>query len=125
MLPASSAALIEVLKIIELDKDRRDNLWRNVETATLAFKNAGFDMFSSKTQIIPILIGKDSDAIEFSRKLYSKGFFAPCVRWPAVPKGQARIRFTLMSTHTTEQITRLVKGCEEIAKELNIKLMTL
>lgn len=122
MLPASSAALVEVLKVIESDQERREQLWKNADYARQGLHDLGFETFSSKTQIIPILVGKDSDAIEFSRRLYARGIFAPCVRWPAVPKEKARLRFTIMATHTKEQIDKLLKACGEIAKELNIDL---
>jgi len=53
--------------------------------------------------------------------LFERGIFAPSVRWPAVPKGEARIRFTVMATHTKEHIDRLLKACKEIKKELGLE----
>jgi 8-amino-7-oxononanoate synthase len=118
--PASSASLIKVLEIMETEPSHRERLTENASYTRTVFKNAGFDTLGSATQIIPILIGDDTRAITFSRKLFERGIFGPCVRWPAVEKGKARIRFTIMATHTKEQIDFLVKNCTEIAKELNL-----
>jgi 8-amino-7-oxononanoate synthase len=120
MTPASSASLIESLNIIESDQKIREKLLWNAEYLRNGFRKMGFDTFSSETQIIPVLIGPEDKAVEFSRLLFKKGIYGPCVRWPAVEKGKARIRFTVMTTHTKEQIDFLLKTCELIKDELNI-----
>ncbi len=121
MMPAASAALITALKVIETEPWRREKLWANAEYLRAGFYDAGFNTLTSKTQIIPVLIGEDDKAISFSRKLYERGIFAPAVRWPAVAKKFARLRITLMATHTKEQLDYLLKSCKEIAGELGIK----
>ena len=120
MTPAASASLIAALNVIEIEPEIRERMWENVKHMRDGFHKIGFDTLTSETQIIPILIGSDENAIEFSRRLFEKGIFGPCVRWPAVEKGKARIRFTVMATHTKEQIDYLLKCCEEIGKELDI-----
>jgi len=120
MTPMASGALIEVLKIIESEPQIRQTLLENSDYLRNQFKEIGFDTLTSQTQIIPILIGEDQKAILFSRKLFERGIFGPNVRWPAVEKGKARIRFTVMATHTKEQLNQLIKSCEHIGKELGI-----
>jgi len=120
MTPAASGSLIEALKVIEADPKIREKMWNNVEHMREGFKKIGFDTLTSQTQIIPILIGTEEKAIKFTRMLFDKGIFGPCVRWPAVEKGKARIRFTVMSTHTEKQIDYLLKSCEEIGRELGL-----
>lgn len=120
MMPAASAALIQALKIIDEIPAIRERMWENTTYARDGLKKIGFNTLKSETQIIPILIGADEKAIKFSRELFKKNIFGPCVRWPAVKKGKARIRFTIMSTHTKEQINYLLKYCNEIGKNLKI-----
>ena len=98
----------------------REKMWQNVEYMRTGFQKLGFNTLNSETQIIPILIGADEVAIKFSRMLFEKGVFGPCVRWPAVEKGKARIRFAVMATHTKEQIDYLLKNCKEVGWELNV-----
>lgn len=120
MTPMASAALVEVLRVIEEEPEWRNKLWDNREYLYSGLKELGFDTLTSETQIIPILIGRDEDAIKFSRMLFERGIFAPCVRWPAVEKNTARIRFTIMATHTKEQIDKLLHACGAIKKDLKL-----
>lgn len=120
MSPAASAALIEVLRVIDEEPERRKQLHLNAAYVREEFQRMGFDTCGSQTQIIPILIGTDQNAISFSRKLFERGIFAPAIRWPAVAKGKARIRLTIMSTHTTKQLDHLLESSRAIAKELRI-----
>ncbi|MCK5060113.1 MAG: 8-amino-7-oxononanoate synthase [Candidatus Pacebacteria bacterium] len=122
MTPAASAVLIKALDIIEKEPKRHKQLWELSNYLRGKFHEIGFDTLGSQTQIIPILIGDEKLSVEFSRKMFEKGVFSPCVRWPAVAKGKARIRFTLMTTHTKEQIDYLLKCCGEIVKELGLTL---
>ena len=111
MMPASSAALITALQIIDTEPEHREALWRNTNHLRSSLKDKGFDTSTSETQIIPVMIGEDAKAIAFSRKLFDKGIFAPAVRWPAVAKGLARLRLTVMATHQKDQLDYLVKCC--------------
>lgn len=120
MTPAASASLVEALRVIETEPWIREKMWENANYLRSEFQKAGFDTCGSATQIIPILIGTDEKAIKFSRMLFERGIFGPCVRWPAVPKGKARIRVAVMATHTRDQIDCLLKCCSEIGRNLEI-----
>lgn len=120
MPPMASGALIEALNVMETQPELRLNLLDNSSYLRSRFFEAGFNTLTSQTQIIPILIGEEQKAILFSRKLFERGIFAPNVRWPAVAKGLARIRFTVMSTHKKDQLEYLVKNCKEIGLELGV-----
>lgn len=114
MTPAASAAAIAAIDVIESEPIWRNRLLENTEYMRNLFKTAGFDTLTSQTQIIPILMGDESRAIQFSRKLFEEGIFGPCVRWPAVEKKKARVRFTVMSSHTKKQIDTLVNVCKKV-----------
>lgn len=121
MTPMASAVLITALKIIEEEPEWRKKMWDNANYFRQGLQKRGFNTITSETQIIPILIGSDKNAIQFSRRLFEEGIFAPCVRWPAVEKDKARIRFTIMATHTNEQMDRVLEACALIKKELDLK----
>lgn len=120
MTPATVATLIAAMKVMKNEPERHKKLVKNAEYLRAGFHKAGFDTLSSQTQIIPILIGSDEDAIQFSRSLFEKGIYAPAVRWPAVEKGKSRIRFALMATHTQEHLDKLIKACIEIGRAQKI-----
>jgi len=94
-LPASViAASIAALDIIKNEPERRKQLWANVRF---------FDK-EARTQIIPILIGDSKKAVDISRKLLDEGVFVQAIRPPTVPKGTARLRITIMATHTKKDL---------------------
>lgn len=120
MLPASAAALSETLKVIDDEPERRHKLINNVEYTRDALNSKGFYTFGSQTQIIPVLIGSEENAIKLSRLLFENDIFAPAVRWPAVEKGKARIRLTLMSSHDKKHIDKLISTLVMITKKMDI-----
>lgn len=120
MTPAASATLIKTLELIDTEPERREQLIKSAKYVRERFHEIGYNTCGSQTQIMPILIGKDEDSVNFSRKIFERGIYGPAVRWPAVPKGKARIRFTIMATHTKDQLDKLIKVCAEVGKELRI-----
>ena len=48
----------------------------------------GFDILSTETQIISVLIGDEEKGIQMSRLLFDRGIIAPLIGWPAVPSGR-------------------------------------
>ena len=79
----------------------------------------GINICGSQTQIIPILIGDDKKCMRASEILMEKGILIPPARWPAVPKGMARLRVTVTCEHTKEQIDYLLENIKNLKKELN------
>ena len=63
----------------------------------------------SESHIIPYIIGENNDCISKAEELQRKGFYCLPVRPPTVPKGTARIRFSLTTDITTAQLTQLIK----------------
>jgi len=118
--PASSASLITALSVMENEPQHRQRMWENAVYLRDNLNKLGFHTFGSQTQIIPILIGSDESAIVFSRRLFAKNIYGPCVRWPAVEKDKARIRFTVMASHSKDQLDNLLNACSEIGKDLKI-----
>jgi len=118
--PAIAAAIIAAIEEIQKNPMLRKKLWENAKYLRENLQKLGFNTLNSETQIVPILIGDEVKAIRMAKLLFEKNIFAPCMRWPAVPKGKARIRFTVMATHTREQIDTLLEACEKIGKSLKI-----
>ncbi len=120
MTPAASASLIATIEVIEKEPEIIKKMWRNAEYLRSAFQELGFNTFASETQIIPVFIGPDDKAIKIAEELFKEGIFAPCVRWPAVEKNKARIRFTVTADHTKEEIDFLLGKMEKLGKKFNI-----
>lgn len=110
--------LIKSIEIAENETWRREKVLENAAYLKGKLAEIGVNFMGSKTQIIPIFIGDETKAIEASNKLLDRGIFIPAARWPAVPHGSARLRTTVSSAHTKEQIDILVENIKMIKKEL-------
>jgi 8-amino-7-oxononanoate synthase len=74
-----------------------------------SLKKNGFVVLGDHTPIIPIVIGDEGEALQKAKELQKKGILVSAVRYPTVPKGQARLRFSLCARHKKEDIDHLIK----------------
>jgi len=66
--------------------------------------------------IMPLVLGDEARAVECSRQLFERGFFAPAIRYPTVPRGAARLRLTVTASHTAEQIQKLIAALSPLCR---------
>lgn len=102
--PASAATVIKALEIIQKEPERRYRLWANADYARKCLIQEDFELGESSTPIIPIFVGDETKTYIFSSMLLKSGIYVNPIVHPAVDKGQAILRFSLMATHTKEQI---------------------
>jgi glycine C-acetyltransferase/8-amino-7-oxononanoate synthase len=102
--PGSAAAATVALDILQREPERRRRLWANRERLYAGLTNLGFTLAPTASPILPIIIGQADRALLFARELFARGVFAPAIRPPTVPESTSRIRVTVTSEHTTEQI---------------------
>ena len=72
----------------------------------------------SHSAIVPIVFGDEARALEISAALQDAGILIPAIRYPTVAKGQARLRASLMATHTHEQLHAAATTIAQIIKKL-------
>jgi len=108
MTPASAAAAMAALEIMQQEPNRRDNLIEIARYATESYKKAGLDILENKfpTPIIPIRTGDILRTFAICVELVKQGVYVNPVIAPAVPANQCIIRTSYMATHTKEQIDR-------------------
>jgi 8-amino-7-oxononanoate synthase len=111
--PASMAAAEAALLVIQREPDRRARLWANRELLWAGLRRLGFQLTATVSPILPILIGNAAQALTFADELLSRGVYAPAIRPPTVPDGTSRIRVTVTSEHTSEQITEALLAFEQ------------
>lgn len=115
--PAICAASIAAIDIVEAEPERRERLWRNRERFTQGLRALGLGMAESETPIIPIIVGESGAALDVGTRLFEQGLFAPAIRPPTVPEGSARIRTTVMATHTDEDIDGALEIIERVKRK--------
>jgi len=109
--PAIAEACIMALHIIESGSgERRKRLWSNRQRLCKGLQYLGHDTLNSETPIIPVLAGDIKRALKISGHLYRERIFAPAIRPPTVPEGKCRIRFSVTSAHTNEDIDRVLEA---------------
>jgi glycine C-acetyltransferase/8-amino-7-oxononanoate synthase len=106
--PSTIAASLAALDIIQSEPERRRRLLNNAEYLRKKLRAAGLDTLESSTQIVPILTKDNYTTMRVSEYLYMHRILAPGIRPPTVPKGKARIRLSLMATHTLQDIDYVV-----------------
>ena len=98
---------------------RRKTLWKNVEYFSDGLKKIGFDI-KSPSHIIPIRIGKEKLALEFSKYLFRNGIYAQAIRYPTVPHNQARIRISITARLTKKHMTYALSIFENAKKRFQL-----
>lgn len=118
--PAAAASAQAALRIVQNEPERIEQLWTNTRYALKSLKESGFDTGSSCTPIIPIYIREDIKTFQFANKLMEAGIFVNPVCAPAVASDSSLIRFSLMATHTLEQIDYALSKIKSIACAMGI-----
>jgi glycine C-acetyltransferase len=113
---AAAIAAIPLTKKGGLQK----RLHRNVDYFTNMMKMLGFVVGNSSSPIIPVIVGPEKKAVEFSKQLLKAGVFAQAVRFPTVRKGSARLRVSLTAMHTEEHLSDAIDAFEKVGRKLDI-----
>ncbi|MHA1304894.1 MAG: aminotransferase class I/II-fold pyridoxal phosphate-dependent enzyme [Candidatus Heimdallarchaeaceae archaeon] len=119
--PASAAAALKALEIIETDIDRVKQLRENSHQFIKGVNELGYNTLKSKdTAIIPVIIGGDLKTFRFAKKMEKEGIIVPPVVYPAVPRDGGRLRCCVMATHTKEDMDKILKAFAKVGKELGV-----
>ncbi|QDI88148.1 pyridoxal phosphate-dependent aminotransferase family protein [Candidatus Nitrosopumilus sp. SW] len=94
------------LKRFESNREKqKKKLEKNTKLLSKGLKEIGFEI-NSKSQIIPIIIGNEKSAMNFGKFLFDNGVFAQPIRYPTVPKNQARLRISVTAWLQDRDIVR-------------------
>ena len=118
--PASTASVLEALRIMRSEPERNTALWENQRYALKAFKDLGFEVGNTQTPIIPLFIRDNIKTFTITHHLLEDGVFVTPVIAPAVPSDETLIRVALMATHTHEQIDTAVDKIHKVFKQLGV-----
>jgi 8-amino-7-oxononanoate synthase len=120
MTPSAAASVLAALDIMISEPERIAHLWEVTRIAQNAFKQAGFDTGKTESPIIPLFIRDDIKTLQMTQMLLEDGVFVNPVVSPAVPKEDSLIRFSLMATHTQQQVEIAIDKIVKVAKKLGI-----
>lgn len=118
--PAATAAARQALRIIKSEPERIDNLWNITNYALNNFRQLGFEIGNTSTPIIPLYIRDFDKTFIITRMLFDEGIFVNPVIPPACAPEDTLIRFSLMATHTKEQIDIATEKLVKCFKAVNL-----
>ena len=118
--PANAASVIAALDLIQQEPERIEKLWINTYYAMDRLNAAGFDIGHTVTPIIPIYIRDNAKTFMLTKMLLEQGIFVNPIVTPAVSNESSLIRYSLMATHSIDQIDESIDKITAIAKKLDI-----
>ncbi|MBR2301706.1 MAG: aminotransferase class I/II-fold pyridoxal phosphate-dependent enzyme, partial [Bacteroidaceae bacterium] len=118
--PAATAAAIEALHIMKEEPERIENLWKVTNYALQCFRDLGFEIGATSTPIVPIYIRDTEKTFMVTKMLWDAGVFVNPVVPPACSPQDTLIRFSMMATHTKEQIDRALEAMVSVFKALEL-----
>tara|TARA_B110000037_G_scaffold58848_1_gene71821 strand:+ start:15317 stop:16510 length:1194 start_codon:yes stop_codon:yes gene_type:complete len=118
--PANAASVIAAIDLIQQEPERIEKLWINTYYAMDRLNAAGFDIGHTVTPIIPIYIRDNAKTFMLTKMLLEQGIFVNPIVTPAVSNESSLIRYSLMATHSIDQIDESIDKITAIAKKLDI-----
>ena len=115
--PASTAAALKAIDIMIEEPERQEHLWEITNFALEGFRNMGCEIGHTSTPIIPLYIRDNMKTFAITRDLFDEGIFVNPVVSPAVAPQDTLIRFSLMATHTKEQVSTALEKIEKVFKK--------
>jgi len=120
MPPGSVASVIAALDIIESEPERIAKLWDNTNYAMKLLLEEGFDLGPTESPILPIYVRDNEKTFLVTKLLQNYGVFVNPVVSPAVPSDSSLLRFSLMATHTFDQIDEAIEKIAKAFKEVGV-----
>lgn len=118
--PASVAAALAALEILEQEPWRVEKLISNANRVRKGLSEAGFNIIEGRTAIVPVIVGDDARAFQMWRKLYDYGVFVNVFISPGVPQGRQMMRTSYMSTHENEHLDFIIDTFIKVGKEIGL-----
>jgi 8-amino-7-oxononanoate synthase len=118
--PASVAAALAALEILETEPWRIERLVSNARKMREGFKKMGFNVIDGETGIVPVIIGDDTNTFIFWRALFDAGVFVNAFISPGVPNGMQMLRTSFMATHEEKHLDRILEVFGEIGRKLGV-----
>lgn len=118
--PASTAAALKAIDIMEQEPERQENLWKLTNFALEGFRAEGFEIGHTSTPIIPLYIRDNMKTFAITTELFNEGIFVNPVVSPAVAPQDTLIRFSLMATHTPGQVAEAIEKLTKVFRSYGI-----
>lgn len=113
-------AALTAVSFLKKNKDLQKNFLKKIKWFINQLNQLGFNIGATSSQIIPIIIGDEKVASNFSKELFKKGIFIQAIRYPTVSLGKARLRISLNTSIEQSQLTYVIICLDKLGKKYNI-----
>lgn len=113
-------AMIASLDILEHDLSHMQRLHHNQALMREGLLTLGFDLGTSNTHIMPLVLHEEKKTLEFGAWLYGLGVIMIPIFYPAVPLGEERLRCNITAAHSEQDIGITLEIVEYIGKKLGV-----
>lgn len=114
MPPANVATVLKALEILQEETWRLERLQEISSYMRAELREMGFNVWTSQTPIIPVVIGEMMECFSFWKSLFEAGVYVNAVVPPAVPQGQSLVRTSYMATHTDDHLNRILEAFRKV-----------
>ena len=120
--PLVSAAALAGVNLIQSNEGeaRRHKLWDNVEHFQKGVASQNWPVAPAMSVILPLIFRDESKAMIAMSLLRDSGLYIPAIRFPTVPRNEARLRVTVSASHSRDDITALLSALDDLLVEVNL-----
>lgn len=118
--PATLGAISAALDLLPGLEAERTRVAAHAANFRKAMAALGFSTGGSKTQIVPLIIGRAEAALALSNELRRAGFWVTAIRPPTVPEGTSRLRVAFSAAHEEAEVEALIAAIKTASEKLGL-----
>ncbi|MUT67955.1 8-amino-7-oxononanoate synthase [Paenibacillus sp. NEAU-GSW1] len=118
--PSLVTGIGKALELVQTEHWRRERLLEASRFFRSSLREEGFDVGEGDSPIVPLILGDNGAALQFSEALDAKGIAAVAIRPPTVPDGTARIRFSLSAAHAPDALKDAISTICGIGRRMGL-----
>jgi glycine C-acetyltransferase len=113
-------AAITAVSILKKNKNIQKKFFIRIKWFINQLNQLGFNIGTTSSHIIPIIIGDEKVTFTFSKELFKKGIFIQAIRYPTVSLGKARLRISLNMSIQQSHLNYVINCLDKLGKKYNL-----
>ena len=113
-------AAITAVSILKKNKNIQKKFFIRIKWFINQLNQLGFNIGTTSSHIIPIIIGDEKVTFDFSKELFKKGIFIQAIRYPTVSLGKARLRISLNMSIQQSHLNYVINCLDKLGKKYNL-----
>lgn len=118
--PASVAAVLASLDILETEPERVDRLMYNARKMRAGLQTMGFRVSEHDTAVVSVIIGETEKVLMMWKAIYDEGVFVNAFIRPGVPPGMEMLRTSYMATHEEHHLNKILEVFNKVGKKFGV-----